>query len=105
MQVDWLLATLGVLVAVGFFGFIGGVAGALVGGGSEDRSLLTNAGIGLLGALVGGSLWAAVTGRTLELGGSVEMGPADIVAALVGSVVVLVVWTLVQRRRSSPAAN
>lgn len=47
----------GVLVGVLWFGFIGGVAGAITGGGREDRSLLANAGMGLLGSLIGGMLW------------------------------------------------
>ncbi len=45
MKVDWLPLVLGVLVAVTYFGFIGGVTGALVGRGGEDRSLLENAAI------------------------------------------------------------
>jgi uncharacterized membrane protein YeaQ/YmgE (transglycosylase-associated protein family) len=90
MQVNWLLLVLGVLVSVAYFGFIGGIAGALVGGGREDRSLPANAGVGFLGALVGGAAWSAISGRDFESGG--------VLAALAGSVAVLLVWTLVQRR-------
>ncbi|MGH8874359.1 MAG: hypothetical protein ACRDVM_03785, partial [Acidimicrobiia bacterium] len=52
-----LFIVLGLLVGLLWFGFIGGLAGAITGGGRENRSLPANAGIGLLGSLVGGTLW------------------------------------------------
>lgn len=99
MEVNWLLLIFGILVAVAYFSFIGGVAGAIVGGGREDRSLAANAGIGLLGAIVGGAVWASISG------GEFDLGVANLVAALVGSIVVLMVWTFIQRGKSGPVAG
>lgn len=58
---------LGALIALLLFGFVGGLAGAIVGGGREDRTLLANAGIGFVGSLIGGTLWNLLQGRGSEI--------------------------------------
>lgn len=93
MQVDWLWLSVVVLIWVAWFGFIGGVAGALVGGGREERSLPVNAGIGFLGTVLGGLIWAFISGEEFEV------GTGGLLAALGGSVVLVMVWTAVQRGR------
>ena len=87
----------GLLVGLLLFGFVGGLAGAIVGGGSEDRSLVANAGIGLVGSAVGGTAWNVLTeqGFELTLGG--------FLASLVGSIAFLFVVERVRRRREVAA--
>lgn len=46
--------------------FTGGFAGAIAGGGREDRSLLANAGIGFIGWLTAAILWAIFVGEWPE---------------------------------------
>lgn len=88
---------LGALIALLLFGFVGGLAGAIVGGGREDRTLLANAGIGLVGSIVGGTLWNLLQERGLEItwGG--------FFASLVGSILFLLVVERVRRRRAPTA--
>jgi uncharacterized membrane protein YeaQ/YmgE (transglycosylase-associated protein family) len=83
---------LGLMVALLLFGFVGGLAGAIVGRGREDRTLLANAGIGLVGSLLGGTLWTAVQDRGFELAWG------GFLASLVGSILFLLV--LNRRNRS-----
>jgi len=47
-------------------GFTGGVASAIVEGGREDNSLLTNAFIGFVGWLIAGFIWAQMYGAWPE---------------------------------------
>lgn len=86
---------LGFLVALLLFGFVGGLAGAIVGGGREDRSLLANSGIGFVGSLIGGTLWNLTQDRgfDLSLGG--------FFASLVGSILFLLIVKRVQIRRTT----
>ena len=86
---------LGALIALLLFGFVGGLAGAIVGGGREDRTLLANAGIGLVGSLIGGTLWNLLQDRGLEItwGG--------FFASLVGSILFLLIVERVKRRRAT----
>ena len=90
---------IGLLVALLLFGFVGGLAGAIVGGGREDRTLLANAGIGLVGSIVGGTLWNVVDDRGLEL------SSGGFLASLVGSVLFLLVLRAVRRRNEAPAVG
>jgi uncharacterized membrane protein YeaQ/YmgE (transglycosylase-associated protein family) len=85
---------LGAFVALLLFGFVGGLAGAIVGGGREDRSLLANAGIGLVGSLIGGTLWNLLQDRGLEISWG------GFLASLLGSILFLLVLERVQRRRA-----
>ncbi|MDF1598054.1 MAG: GlsB/YeaQ/YmgE family stress response membrane protein [Acidimicrobiia bacterium] len=85
---------LAVLVALFVFGFVGGLAGAIVGGGREERSLLVNVGIGLVGSLLGGTLWNVIQDRGLEFtwGG--------FIASLSGSVLLLLIVRMIRNRRT-----
>ncbi len=76
---------LGFLVALLLFGFVGGLAGAIVGGGEEDRSLVGNAGVGFVGSLIGGTLW------TLTTDGGLELSMGGFFASLVGSILFLLI--------------
>lgn len=82
---------LGALVALLLFGFVGGLAGAIVGGGREDRTLIANAGIGLVGSLIGGTVWNLLQNRGFE----VTWG--GFFASLVGSILFLLAVARVQR--------
>lgn len=93
-----LLLVLGVSIGLLWFGLIGGIAGAITGGGREDRSLLRNAGIGLAGSLIGGTIWFWVTEEqvSLTLGG--------FVSSLLGAILLLLVVGWAQKRRSAAAS-
>lgn len=89
-----LFIVLGLLVGLLWFGFIGGFAGAITGGGRENRSLLANAGIGLLGSLIGGTLWA------IFIEGDFRLSFGGFIASLIGAVLLLLLVNAAQRRRS-----
>lgn len=57
-----LLAPLTGLVYFVVFSFTGGFAGAIHARGREDRSLIANAGIGLIGWLAAAVIWRLATG-------------------------------------------
>lgn len=88
---------LGVLIALLLF--VGGLAGAIVGGGREDRSLLANTGIGLVGSLIGGTLWNLIGDRRFELSWG------GFLASLIGSILLLLTVGIVQRRRTAAVAH
>lgn len=90
-----LLLVLGTLVGLLWFGLIGGLAGAITGGGREDRSLLRNAGIGLIGSLIGGTIWFWLTEEqvSLTLGG--------FFSSLAGAVLLLLAVGWLAKRRSA----
>ena len=87
----------GLLVALLFLGFVGGLAGAIVGGGREDRSLLANAGIGLVGSLLGGTLWNIIQDRGFDISWG------GFLASLVGSILFLLVVRTLRKRQTSTA--
>lgn len=64
------------------FSYTGGFASAIAGGGREDRTLLQNAGIGLVGWLVAAAIFAAVKGRWPEEF-SIGLGILALVCAVV----------------------
>ena len=92
-----------ILVAFVFFGvvpffvasFTGGLAGAIQGGGREDRSLLANAGIGFGGWLVA---WVLVTLISGEPPDEITIGMG--ILALLSSI--LFISVLERRRRGRP---
>ena len=57
-----IIAVLFVAGGIFFAAFTGGLASAIVGGGREDNSLLTNAFIGFVGWLIAGFIWAQAYG-------------------------------------------
>lgn len=61
-----IFAVLFVGVVVLLAGFTGGVASAIVEGGREDNSLLTNVLIGFVGWLIAGFLWSQIYGAWPE---------------------------------------
>lgn len=57
-----IIAVLFVAGGIFFAAFTGGLASAIIGGGREDNSLLTNAFIGFIGWLIAGFIWAQTYG-------------------------------------------
>lgn len=88
-----LYVVIGALVGLLWFGLIGGFAAAITGGGREHKSVLKNTGIGLLGSLIGGTLWAVFEDQEFRL----SFG--GLVASLVGAVLLLLLLNAAQRRR------
>lgn len=92
-----------IVVAVGYFGvfpffvasFTGGFAGAIQGGGREDRSLMANAGIGFVGWLVA---WILVRIFSGEVPDQISIGMG--ILALLCSI--LFISVLEKRRRGRP---
>jgi uncharacterized membrane protein YeaQ/YmgE (transglycosylase-associated protein family) len=92
---DWLrlLGTVGffLLIFAGFFlmvSFMGGFAGAIAAGGREDRSLLYNFNIGLIGSVIGTGIWSGINGEWPEepTGGAILLSfVASIGVALVAN--------------------
>ena len=76
----------------------GSLAGLIVKRTKQGFGWFTNLGIGLVGALIGGLLFRLFR---IDLGlGAISVSLEDIVAALLGSVVFLIVLRLIRRRRS-----
>lgn len=96
---EWLVAALlfgGIFVVVGtLLSFMGGFAGAIAAGGREDRSLLYNFGIGLLGLVVGSIIWAAFHGEWPE-----ELSGPLLVISFFASIAVALVVNWRERRRA-----
>lgn len=91
-------AQLVVWVVVGLIG--GSLASRIVTWDKVGYGRWTNLGVGLIGALIGGLLF-----RLLDLWPQLELitiSLRDIVAAVIGSLIVLLVWTL-YARYSRPA--
>lgn len=85
------------LVFGGFFvilSFVGGFAGAVAAGGREDRSLVYNFGIGLLGTVIGSGIWAATQGEWPE-----ELTAGVLTLSFFSSIGVAVVLNWNERRR------
>jgi uncharacterized membrane protein YeaQ/YmgE (transglycosylase-associated protein family) len=87
-----------VWIVVGLLG--GSVAGFMIKRERKGFGVVRNLGLGLVGALVGGLLFR-VLGLFPELD-SVAISLRDLVAAVVGSLLVLAALWLVQRFKGSP---
>ena len=74
----------------------GSLAGLIVKRTKQGFGRFTNLGIGLVGALIGGLLFRLVG---IDLGlGAISVSLEDIVAALLGSVIFLIILRLMKRR-------
>jgi len=87
-----LLVLAGLFVAISF---MGGFAGAIAAGGREDRSLLYNFGIGLVGSSIGTGIWAGISGEWPE-----EVTAEALALSFVASIVVALVANWQERRRA-----
>jgi uncharacterized membrane protein YeaQ/YmgE (transglycosylase-associated protein family) len=74
----------------------GWVAGKLVPG-DEGYGVIGTIIVGIVGALVGGFIFGAVTGTDWITGFDI----GTLVAAIVGAVIVVVVWQMITGRRSA----
>ena len=93
------LANAGTWVVVGLIG--GGLAGMLVKRSRAGFGLLTNIGLGCVGALIGGALFN-LFGLFPGMG-DIVISLRDVVAAFVGSLVLLVaiwLWGVVRDRKA-----
>jgi len=94
----FLLMLSGLFVAISF---MGGFAGAIAAGGREDRSLLYNFGIGLVGSLIGTGIWSGITGEVPE-----EVNAGALALSFVASIFVALFADWRERRRAgSERAN
>lgn len=91
--------TIGQIVVWIFVGVLAGsVAGMLVKRRREGFGRINNLGVGMVGAIIGGSLFRLFK---IDLGlGEFAVSLEDLIAALVGSLIFLGVVWLVQRQRS-----
>jgi uncharacterized membrane protein YeaQ/YmgE (transglycosylase-associated protein family) len=87
-----------VWIIIGLLG--GSLAGLIIKRERKGFGLLRNLGLGLVGALVGGLLFR-VLGLFPDLD-KVTVSLRDVVAAVVGSLLILAAFWLVQRFRRSP---
>jgi len=84
-------------------GFAGSVAGAIVKRKKEGYGRWKNFGIGMVGAMIGGIIYKVI-GVDFGLG-DVSVSAADLVWALLGSfLLVLVLWFIQKKRGNSGAA-
>ena len=84
-------------------GFAGSVAGAIVKRKKEGYGRWKNFGIGLVGAMIGGIIYKVIQ---VDFGlGEVSVSAADLVWALLGSfLLVLVLWIIQKKRGKTGAA-
>jgi len=90
MQVD--VATIIVWLIVGALG--GYIAGMIVRMRSRGFGVIGNIAIGLIGALIGGLLFEALH---INIAGNVMISANDVIAAVVGSLILLLVLAFVRR--------
>jgi len=78
---------------------VGALAGSIVGGlvarKKEGLGRWTNLGVGLVGALIGGALFRVFK---IDLGTGVVISLDDVIAAICGSLLFIVVWWLVRKK-------
>ena len=101
IELDWLIGLLvfgGILVFYSvLISFMGGFAGAIAGGGREDRSIIANLGIGFVGGLVGSAIVAAREGEWPE-----ELSGELLVLSFLASIGFALLLNLRDRRKKDP---
>jgi uncharacterized membrane protein YeaQ/YmgE (transglycosylase-associated protein family) len=79
----------------------GTVAGRLVTFSKAGFGTLTNIGVGMIGALVGGAIFRLFN---IDLGlGEIKVTGEDLVAAFVGSLLCIVIWWFARRTKTVAA--
>ena len=80
----------------------GTLTGMLVKRSKKGFGLLSNLGVGMIGALIGGGIFRLFS---IDLGlGEIAISVEDIVAAIIGSLIfVLGIWIIQKRRKDKPA--
>jgi uncharacterized membrane protein YeaQ/YmgE (transglycosylase-associated protein family) len=84
-------------------GLAGWLAGMLVKRRKEGFGRVTNLGIGLVGALIGGLLFK-VFGIEIQVLSKVEINLQQVVAGFVGALIFLAIIWIVQKYRGKPGA-
>lgn len=83
-----------VIVWIIIGGLAGAIAGMIVKGRRRGFGLLTNIMIGLIGAFIGGILFDALN---INVAGDIVFSANDLVAAIVGSLILLALLVVVRR--------
>jgi uncharacterized membrane protein YeaQ/YmgE (transglycosylase-associated protein family) len=87
----------GLIVSFIVIGLIAGALARLVVPGRQDMSILMTIVLGIVGSFVGGFLGYLIFHKDAQDG---FLQPAGIIGAVIGAVIVLLIWTRVGNRRS-----
>ena len=79
----------------------GSLVGRLLKGRKEGYGFLMNVVLGCAGALLGWGLYAVLK---IDLGSSIQITLNHLVYAMVGTVVVILIWKLTQKNKSKQAS-
>lgn len=86
---------LGTIIGLIVIGFIAGLIARAVVPGKQNLSLLATLVLGVIGSFVGGFLGRLIFGH-----GSGFVQPSSWIGSIIGSIIVLLVYLAVQRRRA-----
>lgn len=78
-------------------GFLAGAIAKLVYPGNQGGGILATIILGIIGAFIGGSLYALLTTGTLQLA-SAGLSIPGLIIAIVGAMVAIFIWGLMTRR-------
>ena len=87
----------GLIVSIIVIGLIAGALARLVVPGKQDLSIVATIVLGIVGSFVGGFLGYLIFHKDAQDG---FFQPAGIIGAFIGSVIVLLIWINVGKRRS-----
>lgn len=89
---------LGFIIAMVIIGVIAGYLGRLLVPGPDPMSVVGTIVLGIVGSFVGGFLGYVLLGKDIEEG---ALQPSGIVGAIIGTIVVLLLYNAVGRGRAS----
>jgi uncharacterized membrane protein YeaQ/YmgE (transglycosylase-associated protein family) len=91
---------LGLIISIIVIGLIAGAVARLVVPGRQNLSVLMTIVLGIVGSFVGGFLGYLLLGKDA---GSGFFQPAGIIGSIIGAIIVLLIWTALQRRTARGA--
>jgi uncharacterized membrane protein YeaQ/YmgE (transglycosylase-associated protein family) len=91
---------LGLIITIIIIGLIAGAVARLVVPGRQNLSILMTIVLGIVGSFVGGFLGYLLFGADRS-GGFLQ--PAGIIGSIIGAIIVLLIWSAVNRRRGVAA--